>query len=109
MLRRNDEKLFVNNYKPLPSSDFYTKSRLQDILSKLSQYFANAEIKNFDIIYHNLYQKELDYPLKYYQTISKGSFKVFDEDMTDYLLTYACRSKRNNIFFEKEFARERFF
>ena len=108
MSRRNEEKIFVNNYILLPPFDFYTKSRLQDILSKPSQYFANVEIKNFDIIYHDLYQKELDYPLKHYQTIFKDSFKVFDKDMTDYLLTYACRSERNNIFFEKEFDHERF-
>ena len=88
--------------------DFYTKSRLQDILSKPSQYFANVEIKSFDIIYDDLHQKELDYPLKHYQTTFKESFKGFDEDMTDYLLTYACKSKRNDIIFEKEFYRERF-
>ena len=74
MLRRNEEKIFVNNYIPLPPSEFYTKSRLEDILSKPSQYFPNAEIKNFYIIYHDLHQKELDYPLKYYQTIFKKSF-----------------------------------
>ena len=98
MSRRNEEKIFVNNYILLPPFDFYTKSRLQDILSKPSQYFANVEIKNFDIIYHNLHHKELEYPLKHYQTIFKDSFKVFDKDITDYLLMYAHRSKRN-IFF----------
>ena len=108
MSRRKKEKIFVNNYILLPSFDFYTKSRLQDILSRPSQYFANVEIKNFDIIYHDLYQKELDYPLKHYQTIFKDSFKVFDKDVTGYLLTHARRSKRNNIFFEKEFERGRF-
>ena len=98
MSRWNEEKIFVNNYIPLPPFDFYAKSRLQDILSKPSQYFANVEIKNFDIMYHNLHHKELEYPLKHYQTIFKDSFKVFDKDITDYLLMYAHRSKRN-IFF----------
>ena len=87
------KKTFVNNYIPLPPSDFYTKSRLQDVLSKPSKYFANVEIKNFDIIYHDLHQKELTYPLNHYQKIFKDSLKEFDKDMTDYLLTFACRSE----------------
>ena len=98
MLSGNKEKIFVNNYILLPPSNFYKKSRLQDILSKLSQYVANAEIKNFDVIYHNSNQKELVYPLKHYQTIFKYSFKDFDENMADYLLTYTRRSKKNDIF-----------
>ena len=103
MSRRNTEKTFVNNYIPLSPSDFYTKSRSQDVLSKPSQYFANVEIKNFDIIYHNLHQKEQTYPLNHYQKIFKDSLKEFDKDMTDYLLTFARRSERDDIFFEREF------
>ena len=45
--RTKEEKIFVNNYIPLPPDDFYTKSKLQDALSRPSQYFTNAEIKNF--------------------------------------------------------------
>ena len=58
MLRRNEEKIFINNYIPLAPSNLYMKSKLQDTLSKPSQYFAHAEIKNFDIIYHDLHQKK---------------------------------------------------
>ena len=58
MSRRSKEKIFVNNYTPLPPDDFYTKSKLQDVLCKPSQYFSNAEIKHFDIIYHDLHQKK---------------------------------------------------
>ena len=43
--RREEEKIFVNNYIPLPPSDFYTKSRLQDVLNRPTEYFNNAEIK----------------------------------------------------------------
>ena len=50
MARRNEEKIFVNNYVPLPPDDFYLKSKLQDVLRNSSQYFANAQITNFDII-----------------------------------------------------------
>ena len=92
----------------MPPSDFYTKSRLQDVLSKPAQYFANVEIKNFNIIYHDLHQKELTYPLNHYQKIFKDSLKEFDKDMTDYLLTFACSSERDNIFFEGEFDYKRF-
>ena len=58
MCRRNEEKIFVNNYIPLPPDDFYLKSKLQDVLINPSQYFANAQITNFDIIYYNLQQKK---------------------------------------------------
>ena len=50
MARRNEEKIFVNNYVLLPPDDFYLKSKLQDVLRNSSQYFANAQITNFDII-----------------------------------------------------------
>ena len=62
MSRRNEEKIFVNNYIPLPPDDFYTKSKLQDVLCRSSQYFANAEIKNVDIIYLDLHQKKMNQP-----------------------------------------------
>ena len=65
MSRKCEENIFVNNYILLPPFDFYTESRLKDILSQPSQHFANVEIKNFDIIYHELHQKKLDYPLKH--------------------------------------------
>ena len=65
------KKFFVNNYVPLPPDDFYLKSKLQDVLRNLSQYFANAQITNFDIIYRNLQQKKMDHSLDHYQTILK--------------------------------------
>ena len=63
------KRFFVNNYVPLPPDDFYLKSKLQDVLRNLSQYFANAQITNFDIIYRNLQQKKMDHSLDHYQTI----------------------------------------
>ena len=77
MPRRNEERIFVNNYIPLPPDDFYTKSKLQDVLCRPSQYFANAKIKIFDIICHELHQKKMDQPLEHYQTITKDRFKDF--------------------------------
>ena len=106
--RRKEEKIFVNNYVPLPPDDFYTKSKLQDVLNRPSHYFANAEIKKFDIIYHDLHQKKIDQPLERYQTITKDRFKDFDWQMTDYLTTFAHRAERDNLFFEKGFDRELF-
>ena len=53
--RRKEEKIVVNNYIPLAPSDFYSKSRLQDVLSRPTEYFNNAEIKNFDLIYNDLW------------------------------------------------------
>ena len=101
--RRKEEKIFVNNYIPLTPSDFYTKSRLQDVLNRPREYFDNAEIKNFDLIYNDLHQKKLDYPLEYYQTITKDRFKDFDWQTTDYLTAFARRAERDNLFFEKGF------
>ena len=43
--RRKEEKIFVNSYIPPASSDFYTKTRLQDILNRPTEYFNNAEKK----------------------------------------------------------------
>ena len=77
--RRKEEKIFVNNYIPLALSDFYTKSRSQDVLSRPTEYF--------DLIYNDLHQKKLGHPLEYYQTITKDRFKDFDWQMTDYLTT----------------------
>ena len=73
-----------------------------------SQYFANAEIKNFDIIYHDLHQNKIDQSLEHYQTITKDRFKDFDWRMTDYLTTFACRAERDDLFFEKGFDHELF-
>ena len=102
------EEIFVNNYIPLSPDDFYTKSKLQDVLCRPSQYFANAEIKNFDIIYHDLHQNKIDQSLEHYQTITKDRFKDFDWRMTDYLTTFACRAERDDLFFEKGFDHELF-
>ena len=60
-MRGKEEKIFVNNYVPLPPDDFYTKIKLQDVLNRPSQHFANAEIKNFDITNHDLHQKKWTY------------------------------------------------
>ena len=107
MSRRNEE-FFVKNYIPLPPDDFYTKSKLQDVLCRPSQYFANVEINNFDIIYHDLHQKKMDHPLKHYQTITKNRFKDFDWTTTEYFTTFACRAQRDGLFFEENFDRELF-
>ena len=106
--RRKEETIFVNNYVPLPPDEFYTKSKLQDILNRPSQYFANAEIKKIDIIYHDLHQKKMDQPLDHYQTITKDRFKDFDLQTTHYLTTFAGRAERDDLFFEKGFDRELF-
>ena len=83
--RGKEEKIFINNYIPLAPSHFYTKSRLQDVLSRPIECFNNSEIKNFDLIYYDLHQKKLDHPLEYYQTIIKDRFKDFDWQTTAYL------------------------
>ena len=106
--RRKEETIFVNNYVPLPPDEFYTKSKLQDILNRPSQYFANAEIKKIDIIYHDLHQKKMDQPLDHYQTITKDRFKDFDLQTTHYLTTFAGRAERDDLFFEKGFDCELF-
>ena len=108
MSRRNNEKMSLNSYIPLPPTDFYLKVKLQSITSNLLQYFANVEIKNFDLIYHDLHHKELDHSLEHYPTIFKNDFKCFDKHTTDYLMTFARRSERDDIFFEKSFDCERF-
>ena len=79
MSRRNEGKIFVNNYVPLPPDNFCLKSKLQNVLRNPSQYFANAQIMSFDIIYHDLHQKKKDHPLEHYQTIFKENFDKFDE------------------------------
>ena len=106
--RGKEEKIFVNNYIPLTLSDFYTKSRLQDILNRSMEYFNIAEMKNFDLIYNDLHQKKLDHPLEYYQRITKDRFKDFDWQTTDYLTTFARRAERDGLFFEKGFYHELF-
>ena len=106
--RWKEEKIFVNNYLPLPPDEFCTKSKLQDVLNRPSQYFANAEIKKFDIIYHDLHQKKMDQPLDHYQTITKDRFKDFDLQTTDYLTAFAGRAERDDLFFEKDFDCELF-
>ena len=34
--RRKEEKILIHNYVPLPPDDFYTKSKLQDVLNRPS-------------------------------------------------------------------------
>ena len=99
--RRNEEKVFENNYVPLPPDDFYLKSKLHNILRNPSQYFANAQIINFDITYHDLHQEKMDHSLKHHQAIFKENFDNFDEYAKDYLVTNTRRAQRNDIFFEK--------
>ena len=109
MSRRNEENIFVNIYVPLPPYNFYLKSKLQDVLRNPSQYFANAQITSFDIIYHDLHQKKMNDWLEHYQTSFKNNFDKFDEYTTDYLVINARRAQRNDVFFEKDFDCELFF
>ena len=60
------------------------------------------------MIYNDLHQKKLDHPLEYHQKITKDRFKDFDWQTTDYLITFARRAERDNLFFEKGFGRELF-
>ena len=60
------------------------------------------------MIYNDLHKKNLKHPLEYYQTISKDRIKGFDWQTTDYLTTFARRAERDDLFFEKGFARELF-
>ena len=87
MSRRN-EKFFVKNYIPLPPDDFYTKSKLQDVLCRPSQCFANAEIKKFDIIYHDLHQKKMDQPLQHSRQLLTTDLKILTSEWR--LLDYIC-------------------
>ena len=48
----------------------------------------------------------MDHPLD--QMITKDRFKDFDWQTTDYLITFARRAERDDLFFEKGFNRELF-
>ena len=94
---------------PLAPSDFYMKSRLQDVLSRPTEKFNNAEIKNLDLIYYDLHQQKLGHPPEeYYQTITKDRFKDFGWQTTDYVTAFAHRAERDDLFFEKSFDRSFF-
>ena len=45
----------------------------------------------------------MDHPLD--QMITKDRFKDFDWQTTDYLITFARRAERDDLFFEKGFDR----
>ena len=103
-----NEEIFVNNYILLLPNDFYAKSKLQDVLCRPSQYFANTKIKTLTYFTINYTRKKMDHPLEHYQTITKDIFKDFDWQTTDYLIIFPCRTERDDPFFEKGFDCELF-
>ena len=100
MPRKNEKRIYVNNCIPLAPFDFYMKSRLQNILSRPSRYFAITTIYS---------RKKMDHSLEHYQTTTKDKFKKFDWTTTDYLAMFAHRAQTDGLFFEKNFYRELFF
>ena len=98
--RRNEEKIFVNNFIPLPPDDFYTKSKLQDVLCRPSQCFANAEIKK---IWHNLpwfTPEKNGSTFATLQTITYNRFKDFDRRKATIWLHLHVELKERSVFLQ---------
>ena len=119
----NSERYPVQNYIPTnpmkrPNSNNFghdldttlLKMKFQKIMEDPEYHFKNCFITNFDLIHNECIGDKLVHTRKHYETISNK--KINEEIPTDDLryrfISNAIKSKRNDVFFEKEVFNEHF-
>ena len=109
-----EEKILVNNYIPsYPDHEddlheILLRHEYERINKNKKDYFRKAKIINFDIINHQCRGTPLKNSVKYYETIHQHDLEVAKKEDRDDFISEAIRSKREDVYVEKDIINEHF-
>ena len=105
----------INNYIPTKVTEVHdlnsrlNKMKYDEIIKNLEYHFQNCYITNFDKIHHECRGDKLCFTQRYYETVFYDRLKEnIDEKDQKKFISYAIRSERKDINFEKKVILEHF-
>ena len=112
----NSSKYPMNCYVPTrpTKTKFYDlHTRLQEmtfneVVNNPEKHFNDVYINNFDLIHHKSRGDRLNYSEKFYKTISTSKVKDIDYAKSYQFVAAAIKSKRDDVFFEKDVIKKHF-
>ena len=111
----NSSKYPMNSYVPTkPTVKFHDlHTRLQEmtfneVANNPEKHFDNVYVTNFDLIHHKSRGDPLQFSEKFYKTISVSQLKQMDYPKSNQFVAAAIRSKRDDVFLEKDVIKKHF-
>ena len=105
----------MNSYIPTKVTEVHdlnsrlNKIKYNEIIENLEYHFQNCYITNFDKIHHECRGDKLTFSKKYYETIFYDQLKQnISEDDQERFISFAIRSKRDDMNFERKVIIEHF-
>ena len=105
----------MNSYVPTkPTVKFHDlHTRLQEmtfneVVNNPEQHFDSVYVTNFDLIHHQCRGDPLQFSEKYYKTISLSQLKQIDYPKSNQFVAAAIRSKRDDLFLQKDVIKKHF-
>lgn len=99
--------------KPKSSRWYDLHERLQEmtfneIVEDPKRHFDNVYVTNFDLIHHKSRGDVLSFSEKFYKTITTSKLKQIDYPKLDRFVAAAIRSKRDDVYLEKDVIKRHF-
>ena len=111
----NSSKYPMNCYVPTkPTVKFHDlHTRLQkmtfnEVVNDPKKHFNNVYINNFDLIHHKSRGDPLQFSEKFYKTISVSQLKQIHYPKSYQFVAAAIKSKRDDVFLEKDVIKKHF-
>ena len=105
----------MNSYIPIKVTEVHdlnsrlNKIKYDEIMENLEYHFQNCYITNFDKIHHECRGDKLHFSKRYYETIFYDQLKQnIDEQNQEKFISFAIKSKREDLNFEKKVIVEHF-
>ena len=105
----------MNSYIPTKVTEIHdlnsrlNKMKYDEIMENLEYHFQNCYITNFDKIHHECRGDKLHFSKRYYETIFYDQLKQnIDEQNQEKFISFAIKSKREDLNFEKKVIVEHF-
>ena len=105
----------MNSYIPIKVTEVHdlnsrlNKMKYDEIIENLEYHFQNCYITNFDKIHHECRGDKLHFSKRYYETIFYDQLKQnIDEQNQEKFISFAIKSKREDLNFEKKVIVEHF-
>ena len=107
-------EILVTNYiprYPKHENDLHEillRHEYERINKNKKEYFRNAKIINFDIIYHETRGDPLHNTMKHYETIHKYDLELAKEEDRYEFISEGIKSNREDLYIEKDIINEHF-
>ena len=111
----NSSKCPMNSYVPTKPTvkihDLHTRLQeitFNEVFNNPEKHFDNVYVTNFDLIHHKSRGDPLQFSEKYYKTISLSQLKQIDYLESNQFIAAAIKSKRDDVFLEKDVIKKHF-